>query len=57
MLDTYCYIHATYTVDDGPNLADTTLYSMHGLYSFDILGPKSILRSWGGDPNFRFDLP
>jgi len=32
MVDTYCYIHATYTVDDGPPYqVDTTLYSMQGL--------------------------
>ena len=42
MLDTYCYIHATYTVDDGPPYqakVDTTLYSMHGLYSIYFFGP------------------
>ena len=44
MLDTYCYIHATYTVDDDgpPNLAkaDATLYSMHGTYLIYVIpGP------------------
>ena len=49
MLDTYCYIHATFTVDNGPpyqTQVDSTLYSMHGSNSIYLLGPISNLRSW-----------
>ena len=39
MVDTYCYIHATYTVDSEPSkdLADGALYSMQGLFSLEVL--------------------
>ena len=59
MVDTYCYIHATYTVDSEPSkdLADGALYSMQGLFSLEVLLGTSVFRTWRGDPDFTHNLP